>query len=522
MRCGKSTLTGILLILNTHFLPAQRVLYSPYIDDRFMLRYEVAGKSGDFYWLQKENRRKVNKHHPDPWNYMDRSFEIYDSRMNLINIVQSPAITDSTIKEYLVPGDKYFDDLLILSGPKKTWLSVMRYEPDGFRNDSKVVSSLPFRESGSSFLLARSEDKNRILLLAFESVSGSAPRLHAVLFDQNWKQLSYTKYEHPFISQPYIQDDFTGYPMEHFSNAPVKLANNGQWLMASPSRKNNNYLLFHFCQDDNSFSFKEIVLPEASSMEDLSLSIDNDKGEAFAGILSVFRYNTLKNVQVTHYSLMEQRFDFDSSYRFNTLASGKIKDENLAKESFISVPGMGFMLLKEYGRPSAQLNLNDDYNDFQWDPDFIFANHIMNNSAGSYVNKHGYTRYNQLGGTKGSYERGDLSLFYFPARTHDSCWSGMLSKEQVTEFNAPYLSYVVIPLRDKLFFLYNSIIRNDAPFGNTTILDQRGNLLTDEEGITFWNFNNNLVFQQSRQISENEIAIPYERNQRKGFAIIRL
>jgi hypothetical protein len=226
-------------------------------------------------------------------------------------------------------------------------------------------------------------------------------------------------------------------------------------------------------------------------------------------------------VQVTHYSLIQQQFDFDSSYRFNTLASGKVKNENLVKESFIAVPGMGFMLLKEYGRPNAALDLDEDYNNNQWDPDFMFTNHIMNNSAGLFINRNGYTRYNKLGGTKGSYERGDLSLFYFPARNRDSCWSGMLNKEQVTEFNAPYLSYTVIPVKDRLFFLYNSILRNDAPFGNTTILDQRGNQLTDE-GITFWNYNNNLVFQRSRQIAENEIAIPYERNQRKGFAIIKL
>jgi len=33
---------------------------------------------------------------------------------------------------------------------------------------------------------------------------------------------------------------------------------------------------------------------------------------------------------------------------------------------------------------------------------------------------------------------------------------------------------------------------------------------------------NNLVFQKARQISANELAIPYERNGRNGFAIIKL
>ena len=67
------------------------------------------------------------------------------------------------------------------------------------------------------------------------------------------------------------------------------------------------------------------MLPPSYSMEDVALYIDNEKEEAFAGILSGFRHNTHKNVHITHYAMQAQQFDFDSSYRFNTLPAGKMK-----------------------------------------------------------------------------------------------------------------------------------------------------------------------------------------------------
>src|SRR5882762_8596621 len=102
MRCRMQIFMGVLLLLNVHFLPAQRVLYSPYVDDRYLLRFEVAGKSGDYYWMQKEYKKRIAKgSRPGAWT-IEHSFEIYDERMNLVNIVSPLNTPNNTIKEYLV------------------------------------------------------------------------------------------------------------------------------------------------------------------------------------------------------------------------------------------------------------------------------------------------------------------------------------------------------------------------------------------------------------------------------------
>ncbi len=78
----------------------------------------------------------------------------------------------------------------------------------------------------------------------------------------------------------------------------------------------------------------------------------------------------------------------------------------------------------------------------------------------------------------------------------------------------------MIPIGSRLFLLYNSRFRRTDQFGTTTILNQDGQPI-DDAGIAFWDINNTLIFQKARQISINEVAIPYERNQREGFAVIR-
>jgi hypothetical protein len=249
------------------------------------------------------------------------------------------------------------------------------------------------------------------------------------------------------------------------------------------------------------------------SVEDIVLSLDNEKQEAFAGILSRVRNPAVKDVRMVHYILSEKKIDFDTSYRFNTLASNKTKGENLYEEYLLAVPGKGCMLLKEYGRPFSSKYLGEQQTGE--------ASSIANNVTAASINKNDYTRYGNLFGARNSFDRGDLSLYYFPASVDDTCWSGIINKEQMTELSSSYLSYVFLPKEEKLFFLYNSFFKNGQnQYSSTTILDQKGNAL--DEGVVYWSMKNTLVFQKARQISENELAIPYERNARKGFAIIRL
>jgi hypothetical protein len=312
----------------------------------------------------------------------------------------------------------------------------------------------------------------------------------------------------------------------------VKLANNGEWLMMSPSRKDHNFLLFHFSATDTAVVWKGILLPGTSEMEDVCLSIDNVNGEVVAGILSTFHYSSLKNVEVVHYSMERRAFDFDSSYRLTTLGGKKVKNGNLVKENFMAVPGRGFLLMKEYGRP-FELDLDDNAFDEGWDPAMIFSSNSIPDPAAGPTRlrfpspKYGYARYK--GQSNPPYhDRGDLSLYYFPANRKDSCWMGMISQEQVTELNSPNLSYMVVPLQDKLFFLYNSFVHGQSMYASTTVINQQGELVSDE-GILFWGLKNTLNFQQSRQMAPDQVVIPYDRylnrsgnvQGRIGFAVVQ-
>jgi hypothetical protein len=398
--------------------------------------------------------------------------------------------------------------------------------------EGRVIGTFPFDEPGNSFMMVRSEDRSRILLVGFEFISSAAPRVHTMLFDQDWQLLAETVYKHPFITQPMIQDDYTSFPLEDFNSAPVKLANNGEWLMMSPSRKDKNFLLFHFSATDTAVVWKGILLPGTSEMEDVCLSVDNVNGEVVAGILSTFHYSSLKNVEVVHYSMERRAFDFDSSYRLTTLGGRKVKNGNLVKENFMAVPGRGFLLMKEYGRP-FDLDLDDNAFDEGWDPAMLFSsNGIADPNAGPArmrfpSPKYGYARYKGQANPP-YHDRGDLSLYYFPANRKDSCWMGMISQEQVTELNSPNLSYMVVPLQDKLFFLYNSFVHGQSMYASTTVINQHGELVSDE-GILFWGLKNTLNFQQSRQMAPDQIVIPYDRylngsgnvQGRIGFAVVQ-
>jgi hypothetical protein len=47
----------LLLLLCGKWVTAQRVLYSPFIDDHF----EVAGKVGNYYWVEKKVKNQDSK-----------------------------------------------------------------------------------------------------------------------------------------------------------------------------------------------------------------------------------------------------------------------------------------------------------------------------------------------------------------------------------------------------------------------------------------------------------------------------
>lgn len=97
----------------------------------------------------------------------------------------------------------------------------------------------------------------------------------------------------------------------------------------------------------------------------------------------------------------------------------------------------------------------------------------------------------------------------------------MISEDQQTEMNSPNLSYMIVPMQDKLFCLYNSFVHNDQQYAATTVLNHKGQMITDQ-GVLFWGLKNTLDFQRSRQMAPDQLVIPYLRFGKPGFAIVDL
>lgn len=501
------------------FLLGQQVRYSSYINARSSNTFQVIGKSGEHYWAEKEQIRKIYTRHESAFVLEGQRFAVYDGRLNFIREMPALQVT-GTIRQYLLTGKSFFDQLILCSATGKTKVVINRYPADNTSEiKSRLVDSFPFSAAGTRFLLVRSEDQSKALLVGFEISSDGLPRLHTILFDEGWNILYHTILEHPYFTQPCIQDDFVSFPAESFDNLPIKLANNGEWLMASESVTNLNYLLFHIYGDGKSFYYQEIPLSPYYNMEDIAMSINNADQEMSVGLLSRYGNTSLKNVQVSHYSMTQNHFDFDSTYQFNTLAN-RLNNQSLSNESFISIPGEGYMLFKEYGREKYPGDIAHRSEE-AWDPVFLQANFSgSENEEVLQLNKNGYSLKKGLQGIRSVFDRGNLTMFYFPQQRQDSTWSGMINAGQTTELNAPTLSYLVFPAKNKVYIIYNSLIRQGNEYSTATTLNIKGQQTDD--AVIFWKMDRTLDFQKARRISVDEVAVPYRNNQETGFAVIRL
>lgn len=509
-------LYGIGLIL---WLPgklnAQRVIYSESINTRSNVRIQVIGKSDNFYWVEKLQRQKSTSRGSKDRRNEIQSFGLYDTKLNLLSEF-TPANIPGNLKQWLLAGSKGLDQIIITSRDGKTKIICSRYLPNQ-NTSTRLLDSLPFSAGASSLLLVRSEDQSKILLVAFENSDPEFTRVHALLFDSDWNPIYHELISHSQLSQPCIQDEEIGFPAESFDNLPIKLANNGEWLMAFHSQISRNFSVFHARPNGTDYYFSEIPVSPIYKMEDIAMSINNDQQEMSVGILSGYLNTSLKNVQVCNYSMKQGTLDFDSSYHFNTQRRD-IRSKNLSHESFIAVPGGGYMLLKEYGssyefeKPNIPL-LNN------WETAYLMANYTESN-PGKEQFKQGYTLNRGLSPIPNVRNRGDLNLFYFPAVSKDSVWSGILEMEQHAETNNPDLSYLLVPVKNKLYIIYNSLAGFSDPLATTTTLNKRGE--TTDDGLIFWKMNKMLNFQNAHRFCSGEVAVPYLNSQPSGFAIIRL
>jgi hypothetical protein len=496
-------------------LIAQRVIYSESINTRSAIRFQVIGRSENNYWVEKLQKQKPkSRHSTDPVSEL-QSFGLFDNRLNLLSEFTALNIS-GTLKQWLLTGSNGLDQIIVLSSSGITKIVCNHYQAN-LDTRTRLLDSLPFSVSGSSLLLVRSGDLSKILLVAFENSDPESTSIHALLFDSDWNPIYHQVISHIQFSQPCIQDEEIGFPAESFDNLPIKLADNGEWMMAFPSRISHNFSLFHACPNGTDYSFRELPVSPFYKMEDIAMSFNNDQQQLSLGLLSCYRNTSIKNVQVYNYSIRQGRFDFDSSYHFNE-QTRDIHSKNISHESFTAVPGGGYMLLKEYGspfefeKPNIPLMSN-------WETTYLMANYSESNS-GKEEKKQGYTLNSGLSPISMVRNRGDLNLFYFPAVSKDSTWSGILEMEQHAETNNPDLSYLLMPVKNKLYLIYNSLDGFTDPLATTTTLNKHGE--TTDDALIFWKMNKMLNFQKAHRFSADEVAVPYLNSQQAGFAIIRL
>ena len=498
-------------------LYAQHVLYSETFATRSSTRFQFIGKSENFYWVAKLQKQKSYNRRNIADIPENLSFALFDAKLNMLNEISSVIIPGS-IKQWLVAGKKGLDQLVISLSANKTKIICTRFQTGKYAvPQTRLIDSLPVSVNPSAFILVRSEDQSKILMVAFENSDPEITRLHAILFDSDWNCIFHQVISKRFFSQPCIQDEEIGFPAESFDNLPIKLTNNGEWMMASPSRISRNFSLFHVCANGSEYYFRELPVSPYYKMEDIAMSIDNEKQEMSLGLLSGYANTTYKNVTVSNYSMKQGSFYFDTSFRFNTQARD-IQSKNLSHESFIAVPGGGFMLLKEYGSPHAfsrpVIPLMNE-----WETAYLLANYAEINPVNDQI-KEGYSLNHGLSPIPFVRNRGDLNLFYFPAFSRDTVWSSILEIEQHTESNNPDLSYLFIPAKNKIYILYNSVEASSNATATTTTLNMHGQVTDD--ALIFWRMDKMLNFQLSRRFSADEVAVPFLNNQQKGFAIIRL
>jgi len=80
---------------------------------------------------------------------------------------------------------------------------------------------------------------------------------------------------------------------------------------------------------------------------------------------------------------------------------------------------------------------------------------------------------------------------------------------------------MVVPNKDNLVFLYNSFVHGENLYASSTVINGSGDLVSDA-GVPFWGLKKTLNFQQSRQISPDQVVVPYDRYGRMGFVVVLL
>jgi len=212
--------------------------------------FEVIGKVGNSYWLYKSRKNNTYKTWPPK---EERSFEVYDDRLQRIKEIPSP-FPDSVIKQYLIPQRYSFDQLMFVKASNKTNVVINRFTPDGEEEATHVqLFDIPGEMTLEDVLVTRSPDRTKILILGFVRSTSLNPDMYARVYTRNWELLNETVYKEGYLLQPVVQYERTEHVLESSDASPVKLTNNGEWLMVAPARLRSSFVLCHFKNVDSSF-----------------------------------------------------------------------------------------------------------------------------------------------------------------------------------------------------------------------------------------------------------------------------
>ena len=156
MHLNRSIVCFFLCLLLHSIGDAQSVLYSSTIGNDSYTNFQIIGKAGNFYWLYKSKKRG----HTWPLKE-DRSFEVYDDRLHRVKEINS-SLSDSVVKQYLIPQKYSFDQLMFKQGLNKTSVVINRFSQDGGEIKNAHLLDFPGEMALEDLLVSRSPDWTKI------------------------------------------------------------------------------------------------------------------------------------------------------------------------------------------------------------------------------------------------------------------------------------------------------------------------------------------------------------------------
>ncbi|HEY0433516.1 MAG TPA: hypothetical protein VGC95_06565, partial [Chitinophagaceae bacterium] len=369
------------------FVSAQKVLYSPIVGMEGATRFEVAGKAGDNYWVQKSRIHYSRRKNGEPWSG-DRQlqFDIYDARMNFLRSLPA-SIPPSLVKEYLVPADNSFDQLMITSQQDSSYVVLKRFSTGGDTVAGRdTLVTLPIKTRTGDYLLVRSPGRNTLVLLVFIPMGGLHPAIQAYRFDNKWNLESTTTYTERRLTKPLVQYDLVDYPLESYSSAPIKIDDAGNCWMLTSCGINHNYIVTCLRPGVEGVDYREVKLPSNLEVEDAAMSIDTATGTGFAGVVARESHSTTKAIRVIRFQVESLNIQLDTVYYAST-NGGKSEPDHLYEEYFMIIPSKGFLLLKESGR--------------KLQPDEAARGDRDDEPAGGDFTDESFTRFDNLAGGEG-------------------------------------------------------------------------------------------------------------------------